>query len=123
MPGIIRKLAADGELERVEELYAMLEKTDDRPWKATAIPVRLDAEANAALVRSLLEAGHAEAAQRVLRIATEGSRPLAMDDGEVAALAGEAGVEAEVDSAQPESVDAAAAEDAAAEPVDEAPSK
>ena len=123
VPGIIRKLAADGELERVEELYAMLENTDDRPWKATAIPVRLDAEANAALVRSLLEAGHAEAAQRVLRIATEGSRPLAMDDGEVAALAGEAEVEAEVDSAQSESVDAAAAEDAAAEPVDEAPSK
>ena len=119
VPGIIRKLAADDELERVEELYTMLESIEDRPWKDTAIPVQLDAEGNAALVRSLLEAGHAEAARRVLRIATEGSRPLAMDAEEVAAVGGEA----EADSSLPEIADAAAAEDAPAEPVDEAPTK
>lgn len=118
VPGILLKLAADGELERLEELYGMMESKDDRPWNATMMPVRLDAEANATLVRSLLEAGHAEAAQRVLRISAEGSRPLAMDAEEVAAAGG--GAEAE---AEPESADAAAAEDAAAEPVDEAPNK
>ena len=118
VPSILLKLAADGELERLGELYAMMESKDDRPWNATGMPVQLDAEANAALVRSLLEAGHAEAAQRVLRIATEGSRPLAMDAEEVAAAGG--GAEAET---EPESADAADAADAAAEPVDEAPNK
>ena len=118
VPSILLKLAADGELERLGELYAMMESKDDRPWNATGMPVQLDAEANAALVRSLLEAGHAEAAQRVLRIATEGSRPLAMDAEEVAAAGG--GAEAETES---ESADAADAADAAAEPVDEAPNK
>jgi hypothetical protein len=102
VPKILLKLAADGELERLEELYAMMESKDDRPFNATGMPVRLDAEANAALVRSLLEAGHAEAAQRVLRIATEG------------------GAEAEP---EPERADAADAEDAVAEAVDEAPNK
>ena len=56
--------------------------------------------------------------RRVLRIATEGSRPLAMDAEEVAAAGG--GAEAEP---EPERADAADAEDAVAEAVDEAPNK
>ena len=118
VPSLLCKLAADGELERLEQLYAMMESKDARQENATGMPVRLDAEANAALVRSLLEAGHAEAAQRVLRIATEGGRPLAMDAEEVAAAGGGAEAEAELESAE-----AAEAADAAAEPVDEPPSK
>ena len=119
VPSILLKLAADGELERLEELYTMMESKDARQENATGMPVRLDAEANAALVRALLEAGHAEAAQRVLRIATEGGRPLAMGAEEVAAGGG--GAEAE--EAELESADAVDAADAAAEPVGEPPSK
>ena len=55
----------------------------------------------------------------MLRIATEGGRPLAMDAEEVAAAGGgaeaEAAAEAELESAE--------AAEAAAEPVDEPPSK
>ena len=51
----------------------------------------------------------------MLRIATEGGRPLAMDAEEVAAAGGGAEAEAELESAE--------AAEAAAEPVDEPPSK
>ena len=56
----------------------------------------------------------------MLRIATEGGRPPAMDAEEVAAAGGGAEAEAE---AELESAEAAEAAEAAAEPVDEPPSK
>lgn len=92
-PELIRQLAADGELERVEQLYTMLPR----------ISVRLDGAATDALVRSLLEAGHAEAAQAVVKVATERRRPLS---GEVAAE-----VEAALPAAEGEAEGAAAGED------------
>ena len=55
----------------------------------------------------------------MLRIATEGGRPPAMDAEEVAA----AGGGAEAEEAELESAEAAEAAEAAAEPVDEPPSK
>ena len=112
VPELICKLAADGELERVEQLYRMLPK----------IAVQLYAAANDGLVRSLVAAGHAEAAELVVSIATAEQRPLgcefeALLSGAEGSAAGEPGAATE---APEEDAEAASQAEVSPKPVAEA---